>query len=170
MIRLHPTPEGYQLVAKITAEALAKELGLQDLQAPKPLPGAGVRVVNLWQGDSAGKTAEPVIAGWYTLSFDVAGVDAAGGSVAVAGIAAKEKGDVTVAPADAGKRLSLNFFTGYEGYGYTRAALTLAVQGCRIERILLEKTRPSQKPSIYGEGSYLDTQTPPAGGELVALE
>ncbi|HCA46737.1 MAG TPA: hypothetical protein DEP45_05065 [Armatimonadetes bacterium] len=80
LMRIHPTIEGYGIVAGITADAIREELGLpEDLVAPVPAPGAGVRVMNLWEGGAGGQTNWPLIAGWYTLSFDVGDVDQAGG-------------------------------------------------------------------------------------------
>lgn len=173
LIRLHPTPEGYRLVARILADALRETLNLPAaLSAPRPRSGAGVRVVNLWRGGSDGQTIEPVIAGWYTLSFDVVSADPAGGTVTIRNTTEVDKRlrhATTIKPADAGKRIAINFFTGYEGYGYARTPLSLDVQGCRIDRILLEKQRPSGKASRYGVGSYLDTESPFSAGELLEL-
>ena len=69
--------------------------------------------------------------------------------------------------AKAGKREAVNFFTEYEGYGYTRSVLTVEPADCEIRKILFEKSRPSMKPSVYGDGSYIDSHTPPSPGELI---
>ncbi|MBI2298168.1 MAG: hypothetical protein HYU66_04320 [Armatimonadetes bacterium] len=75
---------------------------------------------------------------------------------------------VYLLPADgAGKRFSFEVFTGYEGYGYTRAKLAVTAVGAAIEQVLFEKKRPGGKPSSYGAGSYVDRATVPAAGELV---
>ena len=74
---------------------------------------------------------------------------------------------ITVAAAAKGQRLTWNFFTEYAGYGYATALLKLRAEGCTVDRILLEKRRPSGQASVYGTGSYLDTTSPIAPGELV---
>jgi hypothetical protein len=182
MIRLHPTPDGYHVIAKILADTIAAALGITDpTQVPVPQPGCGVRVENLWQSEPApGQTRAPVIAGWYTLSFDVLEVTGEHPSltaIPVAGQEAKTPPATATKPpqpmpipdANPGKRVALEFFTGYEGYGYTRAALQLQPARCRISRILFEKRRPSGQASVYGDGSYLDTTTPPSPGEPLEL-
>jgi hypothetical protein len=63
--------------------------------------------------------------------------------------------------------MSVNFFTGYEGYGYTRSYLKLEPVNCKIDKILFEKSRPSHKASIYGEGTYVDTVSKALPGELI---
>ncbi|NUP99521.1 MAG: SGNH/GDSL hydrolase family protein [Armatimonadetes bacterium] len=173
LIKLHPTPEGYQLLAQILADALVKELGLtRPIAAPVPAAGAGVKVHNLWAGGADGVTDQPIIAGWYTLSFDLV---AAGPAPVVTVVSADSQAAKQLAksfslkPAAAGTRVEVELFTEYEGYGYTRSPLALKLTDCQIARILLEKKRPSGKASTYGEGVYLDTLTPPAPGELVEL-
>jgi len=172
MIRLHPTPKGYELLAKTLAKTLARELGLAlGGPAPKAGPGTGVRVENLW--DDAGRcTRAPVIAGWYTVSFEIAQM--AGPAPAITARSMNKKMDVPLnrtiplnKDAVAGQRAAVHFFTGYEGYGYTRAVLTIEPAGCKIDKILFEKSRPSKKASTYGQGSYIDTLTPPEPGELL---
>jgi hypothetical protein len=66
-----------------------------------------------------------------------------------------------------GETFSANVFTNYEGYGYTRDYLTLMANGCTVSNVLLEKMRASQKPSIYGMGSYVDSVSPVSKGELL---
>jgi len=170
---VHPRPEGYRIIAGILADALRAEMGLpEEIAAPVPAPGSSVRVVNLWQAGADGQTAVPIIAGWYTLSFDVREVAAEGGSVTLRSVEDVDKPleqSFALAPGCGGQRLSFELFTQYEGYQYRRSHLALEVAGATIERILLEKLRPSRQASVHGEGSYLDTQTPPALGELVEL-
>lgn len=178
MIQLHPTREGYKVLAKLLADAIAAGLGVKDRAAvPKPRPGCGVRVENLWEGGSNGRTRAPVIAGWYSASFDVVRVDGPKAAVTIRGEIPPAKDSKTaqhplsrsfpVAPKDAGKRVTVNFFTEYEGYKYTRSPLTMTTTGCEIAKILIEKQRPSAKASTYGQGSYVDITTPPQPGELV---
>ncbi len=173
LIRLHPTKDGYRIIAKVLADSLRRTLSLPDqVAAPRPQPGGGVYVTNLLAADGAGwVTTAPVIAGWYTLSFTVAKL--AGGPAkvvcATADDAAKAKirKEFALPANSAGQRLSFEVFTNYEGYGYTRARLGLTVEGAQLEQVLFEKKRPSGKPSVYGAGRYLDTATPPAPGELI---
>lgn len=172
MIRLHPTKEGYKVVARITADALRQALDLPAASAPpQPLPGGGVRVTNLWQGGVEGTTTAPIIAGWYTLSFDVTEVGEAGGKLTLRSENTNPKFCLNQSfpvPATAsGQRLTWNFFTGYAGYGYATAVLKLTAEGCAVDRILLEKRRPSGQASVYGTGTYLDATSPIALGELV---
>ncbi len=171
MIRLHPTQEGYKLLARVLAEAIKGELGIQaGTAAPHALPGCGVRVVNLFD-ERVNGTAAPVIAGWYTLSFEVA--EGTGPRPAVTLVGPLVNGQpafsqvFAIASTDAGGRVALNLFTGYEGYGYTRSELSLTTAGCQVKRVLLEKTRPSMRASVYGAGSYVDSVSPPQPGELV---
>lgn len=168
IIRLHPTREGYKVIAGIMAEAIRQALDLPEkLETPKPLPGAGVLIMNLWQGDH---TTRPIIAGWYTMSFEVKTVGEGGGKLVVTGegAAPRQMKQEFAIPADcAGKRLTWNVMTGYAGYTYTTGVLTMALENCSLERVLLEKKRPSGLASVFGEGSYLDTTSPIAPGELV---
>jgi hypothetical protein len=171
LIRLHPTREGYQVVAKLTADALRAELGLPaEITTPTPVPGAGVRVENLW---ADGKTTRPVIAGWYLMSFDVQAVDAAGGALTLTGEGTDPKKTLNMTfkvPGDsAGKRLTWPVMTGYAGYQYTTGVVSLTAQGCAVERVLFEKARPSGQASAYGQGSYLDTLSPWSAGELLEV-
>lgn len=168
IILLHPTRTGYRLIATILAQALRDELKLGDkVASPKPAAGAGVRITNLW-GD--GKTRQPITAGWYTMSFDVkAAGDGASLTLTGEGKAPAQaaKLEFKLPPDSAGKRVTWNLMTGYAGYGYTTAALTLACNGCAIDRVLFEKRRPSGLASVYGADTYLDSTSPIAPGEFV---
>jgi lysophospholipase L1-like esterase len=168
MILLHPTKPGYEVVARIMAEAIRAELKVPDeIASPAVQPGAGVRVVNLWEGET---TTQPIIAGWYTMSFDVKTVGPNGGSIALTGAGEGDKRmKLSFAiPADsAGQRLTWNFMTGYAGYGYTTGPLTMSLTGGTLERIVLERKRPSGLASPYGTGCYLDSTSPIKPGELV---
>ena len=164
-IKLHPTLEGYKIVAEIHANAIARALGVKDMSAKAVAKaGTGVRVNNLWNAKS-NSTKNAVIAGWYTLSFTVkSSSDKA--SVTLKGGDSFAK-TFKVAASDNGKRLSFNFFTGYEGYGYNRSGMTISLKDCKIDKILLEKCRPSGKPSTYGKGIYIDSKSKAATGELI---
>lgn len=168
IIQLHPTRVGYRLIATILAQALRDELKLGDtVGAPKPAAGAGVRVTNLW---GEGKTASPIIAGWYTMSFDVKSAEA-GAALTLTGEGTDPKQTAVLKftiPADSvGKRVTWNLMTGYAGYGYTTGVLTLSADKCSVEQVLFEKKRPSALASVYGTGSYLDATSPISPGELV---
>ena len=174
MIRLHPTRDGYKLLAKVLADALVEALDIDDrAAAPKPGLGAGVRVENLWD-DAQGRTRTPIIAGWYTVSFALVAVTGARPTVVVRSVGKPARGpfeqSFPVAAADVGRRVTVDFFTHYEGYHYTRSAMTVVVHGCEIEKLLFEKRRPCGEASTYGVGSYIDTKTPPMPGELVELQ
>ncbi len=123
-------------------------------------------MTNLWDGDKS----QPLIAGWYTMSFEVKTVGGNGGALELTGDGTGDQQahlKFTV-PADAsGKRLTWNLMTGYAGYGYTTGPLTMTLTDCTLDRILFEKTRPSGLASEYGTGSYLDTTSPIKPGELV---
>ena len=129
-----------------------------------------MRVANLFD-EKAGGTGAPVIAGWYTLSLEIGEITGPKPTVTLAGPVAlgqpEFRQEFAVAPDGVGKRVALNFFTGYEGYGYTGCVLSLKASDCQVKRVLLEKTRPAMKPSVYGVGSYLDTVSPPQPGELI---
>jgi lysophospholipase L1-like esterase len=168
IILLHPTKTGYRLLATILAQTLREELKLgASVAVPKPAQGAGVRVVNLW-GEV--KTSQPVIAGWYTMSFDVKSAQA-GASITLSGEGKDPQHPAVFTfevPGDSvGKRMTWNVMTGYAGYGYTTSLLTLTTNNCVLERVLFEKKRPSALASTYGTGSYLDATSPISPGELV---
>jgi lysophospholipase L1-like esterase len=164
-IKLHPTLEGYKIIAKIHAAKISKTLGVKDMTAKIiAKAGTGVRVNNLWDAKT-NSTKNPVIAGWYMLSFSVE--------------IASEKASVTLTGGDdfkkifninasgKSKRLNFTFFTGYEGYGYTRSRMKISLQNCKIDKVLIEKRRPSGMVSVYGKGIYIDSKSKPAPGELI---
>jgi lysophospholipase L1-like esterase len=168
IIQLHPTKTGYRLLATILAQTLRDELGLgSTIASPTPAPGAGVRVENLWQGEA---TVRPIIAGWYTMSFDVK-TAGPGATLTLTGEGKDPKQTLalsfSIPAAAAGTRVTWNLTTGYAGYGYTTGVLRMAADTCSVERILFEKRRPSAVASAYGLGSYLDTTSPVSPGELV---
>ena len=102
----------------------------------------------------------------------MAEVDAAGGTVTLRSVEDVDKPleiAFAVGAESAGTRVSFELFTQYEGYDYRQSHLRMDVEAATINRILLEKRRPSAQASSFGEGSSLDTQTPPAPGELVEL-
>ena len=124
----------------------------------------GVRVHNLFDAKT-NSTKNPVIAGWYTLSFSVQS-SSEKASVTLSGGDSFKK-TFKIANSDKGKRLNFNFFTAYEGYGYNRSIMKLSSNACKIDKILLEKRRPSAKASVYGKNIYIDSKSKPAPGELI---
>lgn len=162
-IRLHPLPAGYAVLAEVLAATIARTCAIDDpAAAPRPAPGAGVRVDNLLDAEGRA-TRAPVIAGWYTLSWQAG----AAGPEAALVVEGEGREFPLRLPVAAGARQHREVFTGYEGYGYTRSVLRLRAENCTLERVLLEKRRPAGTPSAYGQGSYLDSSTPPAPGELL---
>jgi lysophospholipase L1-like esterase len=171
LIKLHPTKDGYQILARILSDAIIEALGIEEpLAVPEIADGCGVRVENLWDAET-GQTSVPIIAGWYMLSFDLKAVPGEKATITVRSVDRDTEKHLNqvfeVKPEQAGQRVQLDFMTGYEGYQYTRSKLEIAVEACEIERVLLEKKRPSAKASEYGVGSYMDTSQTPAPGELV---
>ncbi|MBT4821385.1 MAG: hypothetical protein HON70_37090, partial [Lentisphaerae bacterium] len=175
MIKLHPEPEGYEVLAEILAGRIRTALGLSDvLSPPVRCEGGGVRVWNLWDG-ALGETSVPLIAGYYTLSFDVVSVAGESARVSVqTADRAVTKGAlsqaVPVANGQVGQRVDSSFYTREEGYHYSRATVTVKSEGCEVRNILLEKMRPSRKPSVFGHGIYIDALTVPSPGELIETE
>jgi len=164
-IKLHPTLEGYKIIAKIHADKIANTLGVKDMTKKSiPKAGTGVRVNNLFDAKT-NSTTNAVIAGWYTLSFSVKNASAKALVILSGGDTFKKTFKVTAS--DTGKRLSFSFFTGYEGYGYNRSNIAISMQGCEIDKVLLEKRRPSGKASVYGKGIYIDKTSKVSPGELI---
>jgi len=167
MMRLHPTKDGYKLIASILADTIAQALGTQN---PSAAPGGGVPVENLWSEDLR-RTERPIVAGWYTLSLRL--LQVTGGAPAIilrsadlsAGTPLTKQFPIQARTAD--RRIAINVFTGYEGYGYTRSALTVDTRDCEVTDVLFEKRRPSGKASAYGRGAYVDATTPACPGELL---
>ena len=165
-IFLHPNEEGYALVGDITAKAVSATLNVKPGTESVRPDNTGVQVVNLMGENNI--TVCPVIAGWYILSCKV---DTAGPNPEII-LESQLSGKNTfkqVIPVKAapGETISVNVFTNYEGYGYTRDFLTLKTNGCSVSNVLLEKMRPSKKSSSYGKDSYIDTVSPVSKGELL---
>ena len=55
--------------------------------------------------------------------------------------------------------------TGYEGYGYNESSVILTAENGEIANIQVEKKRPSDKPSVYGKGTFVDSTSPMSLGE-----
>jgi hypothetical protein len=170
LIKLHPTPEGYKIIAKIHAEKIAEALNIKNAKEKTvQAPGTGVRVCNLWDSKS-GMTKIPIIAGWYIVSFDLDKITGENPELRILSAESVKKPfekTFKLSDADAGKRVEIKLFTQYEGYGYTRSKLKIEPINCEISKTLFEKMRPSQKASTYADGIYIDTKSQPSPGELI---
>ncbi|MBO7153343.1 MAG: hypothetical protein J6W67_06010, partial [Lentisphaeria bacterium] len=60
-----------------------------------------------------------------------------------------------------GERTFVNVYTAIS------SPLTITVQGASVSDIMLEKMRPSKKPSVYGKGKFIDTTSAFMPGELL---
>lgn len=164
IIRLHPTPEGYAIIAKITANAITEALELMPFRR---VDNSGVQVVNLLGADHV--TECKIIPGWYTLSFQVKGADE-NSRIQLCGqnqqLETPFNMDIPVPAGD--KYICKCFYTQAAGYGYTPDYLVLETEHCTISEVLLEKMRPSRQASIYhNTKSYIDTVSPVSNGELL---
>ncbi len=165
-ILLHPTLEGYDLIADIMTQAITNTLNVKPGECLIKPKNSGVRIVNLM--DKKLTTVCPIIAGWYTLSFKVDATSGANPQVVLQGVDPNKKLPFKlVIPIKGTGRVVKNFFTKYERYNYSRDYLKLTPANCKVSEILLEKSRPSMKASCYGEDSYIDTTSPTMPGELL---
>lgn len=163
IIHLHPSPEGYKVVAAIAAEYLKKYTKPDN----KPLSSFGVEVTNLWNAET--KRTAPLIAGWYVVSFDVKKADGDKLKFKLAScnpdkLRAPLKMDFSL-PAKAGQRVQFMFMTGYEGYKYNQSSIEITDMNGEVENVMVEKMRPSLKASVYGKGVFVDYVSPMALGE-----
>jgi GDSL-like Lipase/Acylhydrolase family len=160
IILLHPTPEGYAVIAEITAKAIVETLKIEPLNE---VENTGVRVVNLMETDVSDCR---IIPGWYTLSFKADGENP---TVKLRGQDQSLETPFNMdIPVKAGvKRTCVSFFTEAAGYGYTPDHLVLEVKNCTVSEVLLEKMRPSRQASIYNNKIYIDTVSPFSIGELL---
>ena len=130
----------------------------------------GVEVVNLWQDKK--EQSLPLIPGWYTLSFVP---EKTSGTVEFTLYSVTDNPKAQFKKTyklkcKAGERMTVNFFSGYQNYGYTVAPFELQAHRCMLSKIMIEKTRPLQQASIYGTGSFTDTVSPVAPGERLVRE
>lgn len=151
----HPNAGGYRLVAGIASPVLRREM--------KSLPCGtgeefGVEVTNLWRDEDA--CSEPLLPGWYAVSFEFEGAGTANFSLPPLSL----KFSV---PAIPGCRVMAEFMTGYEGYGYTVAPVRLELETGLAKKIQVEKLRPSRRASVYGKGCFIDCTSPISAGEKI---
>jgi lysophospholipase L1-like esterase len=168
IIRLHPTTGGYRILASI----LAKKLKTETRPANKTIKGiCGVKVINLWKGNADGSTTQAVLPGWYTLSFKVKRLKTNPLKFTLESSDKKLKFVFNQKFAKNGvkngDRVSFNFFTGYEGYGYNACYFLIKNLNAEIKNIMLEKLRPAKRPSIFKTGTFIDTKSPASLGELL---
>ena len=163
LIGAHPTAKGYKWIAGIAAPVMKKHMVPEKGAAEGAV---GVKVVNLWQKNRS--ESLPLIPGWYTLSMkpEKTGKLAFTLYSVTNKVKAQFKKSYTV-NAHAGKRTMVNFMTGYQNYGYTLAPFKLEFTQGSATDIMIEKTRPLQKASRYGEGTFVDSVSPIAPGERV---
>ena len=162
----HPTKLGYKWIAGIAAPVMKENM------VPEKLPGKGklgVKVENLWQEKQA--QSLPLIPGWYTLSFETVNTGAV--EFTLYSVTDKPKSQFKKTyklNGKAGGRLTINFMTGYQNYGYTSAPFKLEMKANSVKNIMIEKSRPLQKASIYGTGTFIDTVSAVAPGERIFRE
>lgn len=167
VIALHPSGEGYEILAGILSDVLLEETVPTAVLSSEHY---GVEVDNLWC-DQQKCTSSPLIPGWYVVSFYVA----AGAGREIKFSLESASSDSIETPfkqefmvrADSGGRVEAEFFTGYQGFGYEPCTITLKSADSGIHNILIEKMRPLRKASIYGSGRYVDSVTPAQPGELL---
>jgi lysophospholipase L1-like esterase len=165
-IRLHPTIEGYGIIAKIMAKTISKALKVKLEQKTLHPKNSGVRVVNLMNASFI--SDQPIIAGWYTFSCKVTAVNGKKAQIIIKSAESDKRFPFKlIIPVSNGQRVMKNFFTKYERYSYSRAKLQIETKNCKISDVLLEKSRPSMQPSVYGQGSYVDSVSPIKNGELL---
>ncbi len=160
IIRLHPTPEGYKVVGPMLAEAVRKHAVPEN----KPLKKFGVEVTNLW--DQKKNAMKPILQGWFLMSFDVKEVVDGKISFTLQMVSEPQKGskpyvkNVSIA-AKPGDRVTVEF------EGKNARIIQLEVQNLKgkMDRVLVEKMRPTKKASIYGVGTYVDSTSPMSLGE-----
>ena len=160
IIRLHPRPEGYAVVGPILAGYIKKYAVPEN----KPLKNFGVEVTNLW--DQEKNAMKPILQGWFLMSFDVKEVVDGHVSLKLQMVSEPHKGykpyvKTVRIPAKPGDRVQFEF------EGRNALVIQLEVQNLKgkIDRILVEKMRPSKKASIYGVGTYVDDKSPMSLGE-----
>ena len=166
LIRLHPSIAGYAIIAKIMAKTISEALKVKPEQKTLRPKNSGIRVVNLMGSNLI--TDRPIVAGWYTFSCKVTAVNGKKGQIIIQSATPNKRFPFKLTiPVSNGQRVIKNFFTKYERYNYSRAKLELKTKNCKISEVLLEKSRPSLQPSVYGQGSYIDPVSPISKGELL---
>lgn len=160
----HPTAKGYKMVAALAVPVLKKEMA--PAKSVQKKGAIGVEVVNLW--DEKNRVSFPLLPGWYTLSMELDGCGET--SFTLYSTSPKVKACFKkeyLLKGKPGSRVEMKFMTGYQGYGYDRAPFKIAFKSGKVKKIQIEKTRPLQKASIYGKGTFIDTVSAVAAGEVL---
>lgn len=168
IIRLHPIPEGYKVIAGIAAAVIRPAVTPEN----RPMAKFGVEVTNLWQAETGLST--PLLPGWYVLSFRAK--QPVDGQISLT--LRSFSGQTYQFPfskdfklkAQAGERVYVEFYTGAEAIDYTQAAMEIANLNGSIEDVMIEKMRPTRRGSRYGTGTFIDAESEMSLGEkLVPL-
>ena len=161
IIRLHPNAAGYEKIVAVAAPVIRKHAKADSKTIKKP----GVEVNNLWNDST--KTSKGLIPGWFTLSFKVNKINASKINITVKNTNVPKKDVYRMTnkkftlSAKQGERTFVNVYTAIS------SPLTITVQGASVSDIMLEKMRPSKKPSVYGKGKFIDTTSAFMPGELL---
>ena len=167
IILLHPIPEGYAEIAKITAKAISNVFGIAPGTKPCKSEKHGVQVINLMPEGK--KSYCPVLPGWYTLSCKVNSVKGEKGLLKLRGEDSSKDTPLKIdfEIENGCTKFSENLFTETEGYGYRTDYLVLECVDCEVSEVLLEKMRPSKQASVYSANSNIDSISPFSNGELL---
>ena len=159
----HPTAQGYKRLAVIAAPVLKEHM---QPQLPDEQRQAGVEVVNLYCAEK--NCSLPLIPGWYTLSMQLAECSCLEFKLFSLERDPEKRFEQSFQLSGApGTRVEVNFMTGYENFGYTKAPFALEFSAGRGQDIQIEKMRPLQHASCYGRGRFVDTVSPIAPGEVL---
>ncbi|MBO5762420.1 MAG: SGNH/GDSL hydrolase family protein [Lentisphaeria bacterium] len=163
IIQLHPTEDGYRIVASIAIPVLRAHTK----PANETMEKFGVEVTNLWQDQE--QCSKPLIPGFYVASFLVKKVS---GNEITFTIRTKNSEkykqpfkQTFTRPAKVGQRTIIAFFTGAESYGYNESPLEIVDVNGEIQDIMMEKMRPSRRGSVYGTGTFIDSTSLMSLGE-----
>ena len=157
----HPTAQGYKTLAAIAAPVLKKNMQPEPL-AKDAVPD--VEVVNLYLNSE--NISKPLYPGWYTLSMELDNCKEADFTLFSLCNDAKSRFEKSYHVAGkAGSRVEVNFFTGYQNYGYTLAPFKLDFSVGKVKNIQIEKMRPLERASVYTPDRTVDSISPIAAGE-----
>lgn len=163
----HPSALGYRFLAELATPVLLREMEGCNLTSAED--NLGVEVENLWE--DLAQESRPLLPGWYILSFRLENAESADFTLYSTG--APEKGrfekqyHIESVP---GQRIELEFMTGYEFFGYTRAPFRIKIENGSACEIQIEKMRPCRHASSYGTGVFADVQSAIAAGEKIILK
>lgn len=162
----HPTAKGYKIIAAIAAPVMKKHMKTSEVKKSGRI---GVEVVNLW--DEKSQSVPPMIPGWYTLSMELDNVDKVEFTLySVCDDPKSQFKKKYTLTGRSGQRVEVNFMTGYQSFGYTRAPFKIDFSDGQAKNIMVEKMRPLMRASNYGKGRFVDTATPVAAGEKLLVK